>query len=86
VPTVSALIAMAAQHRGATARDRIEHLEVLSVDPAMTAFDEARSSVADDVGHLQRGAVQALRGAALRETSASWSSGLAVAFRCFCER
>jgi hypothetical protein len=29
---------------------------VLPVDPAMTAFDEAGASVANDIGHLQRGA------------------------------
>lgn len=56
MPTVSALIAMTAQCGGAAARDRIEHLEVLAVDPAMTAFCKAGASVADDVGHLQRGA------------------------------
>jgi len=84
--TTGALIAVATECGGATARNRLQYLQVLTVDPAMTAFHEARSSVANDVGHLQRGAAQALRGSALREASASWSSGLAVALRCFCER
>ena len=56
VPAVRASITMPAQGSGAATRDRIEHLEVLPVDPAMTAFNETRSSGADDVGHLQRGA------------------------------
>jgi hypothetical protein len=56
VSAVRALIAMAAQCSGATARDRIEYLQVLPVDPAMTAFCEAITGVADDVGHLERGA------------------------------
>jgi hypothetical protein len=29
---------------------------MLPVNPAMTAFSEAATSVVDDVGHLQRGA------------------------------
>jgi hypothetical protein len=84
--TTGALIAVAAERSGTATYDRLQHLQVLTVDPAMTAFSEARSSAADDFGHLQRGAAQALRGSALREASASWSSGLAVALRCFCER
>jgi len=56
VSAVRALIAMTAKCSGAAARDRIEDLQVLPVDPAMTAFDEAGASVANDIGHLQRGA------------------------------
>jgi hypothetical protein len=56
VPAVSALIAMTAECSGAATRDRIEHLQMLTVDPAMTAFCEAVTCVANDVGHLQRGA------------------------------
>jgi hypothetical protein len=84
--TTGALIAVATERSGAATYDRLQHLLVLTVDPAMTAFHEARSSVANDVGHLQRGAAQALRGTCPREASGSWSSGLAVALRCFCER
>ena len=47
---------MTAKCGGTAAYDRIEHLQVLTVDPAMTAFCEAAASVANDVGHLQRGA------------------------------
>jgi hypothetical protein len=47
---------MTAQRSGATARDRIEHLEVLAVDPAMAALCKTGAGVANDVGHLQRGA------------------------------
>jgi len=86
ISATGALIAVAAERGGAATYDRLQHLQVLTVDPAMTAFSESRSSAANDVGHLQRGAAQALRGAVLREASASWSSGLAVALRCFCER
>jgi len=53
VPAVRAPIAMTAQGSGAAARDRIEHLQLMAVDPAMTAFNETRSSGADDGGHLQ---------------------------------
>ncbi len=53
VPAVRAPIAMTAQCGGTAARDRIEHLQVLAVDPAMTVFSEAVTSVANDVGHLQ---------------------------------
>ena len=45
-------IAVAAQCGSTTARDCIEHIQVLTADPAMTAFSEATPGVGDDVGHL----------------------------------
>jgi hypothetical protein len=71
MPAIRAPIAMAAECGGAAAEDRLQYLQVLAVDPAMTAFDEAWSGVADDIGHLQRGVAQTLRGADLREASVS---------------
>jgi hypothetical protein len=71
VPAIRTLVAMAPECGGAAAEDRLQHLQVLTVDPAMTAFGEACSSVADDIGHLQRGAAQTLRGTDLRQASAS---------------
>jgi hypothetical protein len=71
VPAVAATIAMAAECSGRAARDRVEHPQVLAVDPAMAAFDEAGACVANDVGHLQRRAAQSLSGAVLRDESVS---------------
>src|SRR5665213_152753 len=86
VATAGASIAVTAESGGAAARDRIEHLQVLSVDPAMTAFPEARPGVTDDVGHLQRSAAYTLRIASPGSASRSMSSGLEVALKCLLER
>jgi len=80
------LVAMAAESSRAAARDRGQHLLMLTVDPPAVAFDEALPGIADDVGHLHRGAAQALRKASPCDPSASASSGLEVALRCLLDR
>jgi hypothetical protein len=47
-----ALIDMAAEGRGATARDSQQDLEVGPAEPATVARDEVCSCAANDVGHL----------------------------------
>src|SRR5271167_2499447 len=54
VATVDALIEMAAQGGGATARNGSQHREVLPCDPPATAFDEGASRGANQIGHLKR--------------------------------
>ena len=86
-----ALVAMAAESSRAATRDRGQHLLMLAVDPSAAAFHEALSGVANDVGHLHRGAAQALRKASpcmpgCGAPSASASSGLEVALRCLLDR
>jgi hypothetical protein len=86
-----ALIAMAAESSRAAARDRGQHLLMLTVDPSAAAFYEALPGVANDVGQLHGGAAQALRRASpcvrgCRVPSASASSGLEVALRCLLDR
>ena len=80
---VGAPIAMAAESGSAATRDRSQHLLMLAVDPLVTALDEAVAGVANDLGHLHRGAAQTLRSASPGVPSRSMSSGLAVALRCF---
>jgi len=81
-----ALVAMATERSRTAARDRGQHLLVLAVDPPAAAFHEALPGVANDVGHLHRGAAQAVRRASPCVPSASASSGLEVALRCLLER
>jgi hypothetical protein len=86
VSAAGALVAMAAESSRPTARDRGQHLLILTVDPSAAAFHEALPDVANDVGHLHRGAAQALRKASPYDSSASASSGLEVALRCLLDR
>src|ERR1700682_1835319 len=53
VPAVGALIEMAAQGGGATARDGPQHFEVLPGDPFTATFDEGASRGANQIGHLE---------------------------------
>jgi predicted nuclease of restriction endonuclease-like (RecB) superfamily len=86
VSAAGALVAMAAESGRPTARDRGQYLLMLTVDPSAAAFHEALPDVANDVGHLHRGAAQALRKAPPCDSSASASSGLEVALRCLLDR
>jgi hypothetical protein len=56
-----ALIAMSAQRRGAATGDGQQHLLMLPVNPSATALYEVVTSTVNDVGHLQRRSVHALR-------------------------
>ena len=53
VRAVGALIEMAAQGGGATARNGSQHLEMSPGDPFTAAFDEAASRGANQIGHLE---------------------------------
>src|SRR5271165_1429948 len=53
ISTVGALIDMAAEGGGATARDGQQDLDVGPADPLAVALDESGSGHADQVGHLQ---------------------------------
>jgi len=64
-----ALVTMPAESSGAATRDRGQYLLMLAVDPPAAAFHEALSGIANDVGHLHRGAAQALRKASPPATS-----------------
>ena len=48
-----AAIAMPAQRGGAAARDGLQHLLVLPVDPPAVVFNKCLSGTANNVGHLQ---------------------------------
>jgi len=56
-----ALIAMSAQRRGAATGDGQQHLLMLPANPSATALYEVVTSTVNDVGHLQRRSVHALR-------------------------
>jgi hypothetical protein len=56
-----ASIAMATERSRAAARDRRQHLLMLSVDPPAAAVYKAPACVANDVGHLQRRPAYMLR-------------------------
>jgi hypothetical protein len=56
-----ALIAMSAQRRGAATGDGQQHLLMLPANPSATARYEVVTSTVNDVGHLQRRSVHALR-------------------------
>jgi len=75
-------IAMAAECGSATARDREQDLLMLPADPAATALDKALPGPANNIGHLQRRAVYALRLCSPKAVRVSASRGLAVALRC----
>src|SRR5271163_3176633 len=49
----SALIQMAAQCGGATARDGSQHFDMLPADPLAASLDKAGSRDADQIGHFQ---------------------------------
>src|ERR1700752_5442811 len=57
VRAVGAFIEMPAQGGGATVRDGSQHLEVLPGGPFTAAFDENASRGAEQIGHLEGGAV-----------------------------
>src|SRR6266851_3138365 len=75
-------IAMAAKCGGAAARDREQDLLMLPGDPAATALDKALPGPANNIGHLQRRPVYALRLCSPDAVRVSASRGLAVALRC----
>ena len=79
-------LAMAAECGGAAAGDREQDLLMLPADPAATAFHEGGTGTANNIGHLQRRPVYALRICSPGPVRVSASSGLAVALRCRCER
>ena len=81
-----AAIAMAAERGGAAACDREQDLLMLPADPAAAALYKGRTGTANNIGHLQRGPVYALRICSPSAGRASASSGLEVALRCRCER
>src|SRR5258708_26708628 len=56
-----ALIAMSAQRSGAATGDGQQHLLMLPADPPATAFYEVVTSTVNDISHLQRRSVHALR-------------------------
>ena len=86
MPAGGTAIAMAAKSRGAAARDREQDLLVLPGDPATAALDEALPGPANNIGHLQRRPVYALRIGSPGAGRVSASRGLAVALRWRCER
>jgi len=79
-------IAMAAECGGAAACDREQDLLMLPVDPAAAALNEALPGPANNIGHLQRRPVYALRLCSPGAGRVSVSSGLVVALRWRCER
>src|ERR1700720_3065398 len=79
-------IAMAAECGSATACDREQDLLMLPGDPAAAALHKGRTGTANDIGHLQRRAVYALRLCSPDAVRVSASRGLAVALRWRCER
>ena len=81
-----AAIAMAAERGGAAACDREQDLLVLPADPAAAAFHKRRTGTANNICHLQRRPVYALRLCSPGAASVSASRGLAVALRWRCER
>src|SRR6266851_5750843 len=83
---VGTAIAMAAECGGAAARDREQDLLMLPGDPAATALHKGRTGTANNIGHLQRRPIYALRICSSGAVRVSASSGLAVALRCRCER
>jgi hypothetical protein len=76
---------MAAERGGAAARDREQDLPMLPGDPSAAALDEALPGSVNNIGHLQRRPVYALRIASPGAPSCSLSNGLAVALKCFLE-
>src|SRR5438105_13865863 len=52
VPAVGALIEMAAQGGGSTARDGPQHFEVLSGDPPAASFDACACRGSNETGHV----------------------------------
>ena len=56
-----ALIAMSALRSGAATGDGQQHLLMLPANPLTTALYEVVTSTVNDVGHLQRRSVHALR-------------------------
>src|SRR5258705_4822863 len=79
-------IAMAAECGGAAACDREQDLLMLPADPAATALHKGRTGTANDIGHLQRRPVYALRLCSPDAVSVSASRGLAGAPSSRCER
>src|ERR1700730_7311687 len=54
MPTAGALIEMAAECGGTTARNGQQHFDVFPTDPLAAAFDKCLSRGADQIGHLKR--------------------------------
>ena len=78
---VGTAIAMSAERSGAAACDREQDLLMLPGDPVATALNECLPRAANDVGHLQRRPIYALRGCSPVALRVSASRGLAVALR-----
>src|SRR5882757_5888567 len=72
-------IAVAAECGSATACDREQDLLMLPADPAAAGFHKGRTGTANDIGHLQRRPVYALRLCSPDAGRVSASRGLAVA-------
>src|SRR5216683_1650037 len=70
----------------AQTRVREQDLLMLPADPAAAALHKGRTGTANDIGHLQRRPVYALRLCSPDAVSVSASRGLAVALRWRCER
>ena len=77
-----AAIAMPAQRGGAAARDGLQHLLVLPVDPPAVVFNKCLSGTANNVGHLHERPAHQLCLCPPCDGNVSASSGLAVALRC----
>jgi hypothetical protein len=86
MPADGTAIAMATERCGAAAGDGEQDLLVLPVDPAAAALEEALPGAANNLGHLQRRPVYALRIASPGAGRVSATRGLAVALRWRCER
>src|SRR5215469_1982385 len=86
-----ALIAMPAQHGGATMCDRPQHFAVEGANPMLVVLDEAIALSANDIGHLQRWPAHFFSSLRERRTRSaveisSASSGLVTACRCLRDR
>ena len=86
-----AAIEMAAQRRGAAAREGAEHAPMLPGQPGLVRLDEAIAVLSDDIGHLEgwpghRFRFRRVRRAPSGEETPIVSSGFVTACKCRCER
>ena len=84
-------IAVPAERRGATLRDRPEDAPMVPADPGAVCLQEAIAMSAHDVGHLEGWPGHRLCSRRVRRTvsvpeTGIASSGLATAWRCRCDR
>ena len=92
MPALGALVAMAAERRGAATHYGVQDFDMRPVQPAPTLCDEAGAADANNVSHLD-GWLAHLRTSFTRalltvaeDEIGSWSSGLATLFRCRWDR